>query len=259
MPKRVSDTMRPLTIRPHVLMHPEGSALIALGDTQVLCTATLEERVPPWLMNKGKGWVTAEYDMLPRATHTRNMRDSHKGKINGRTQEISRLVARALRGVIDLHALGERTITIDCDVIQADGGTRVASITGGFVALALAQKHLLERKLLKKPFILEHVAAISVGILESGPQLDLDYNMDSRAHVDMNVVMTGNEELVEIQGTGESRSFKRQELDTMVSLAFGALPALIAAQKAAIAAPYSAALGILGAVAAPNPDVFPHA
>jgi ribonuclease PH len=252
MPKRLSDTLRPLTIRPHVLVHPEGSALIALGDTQVLCTATLEERVPPWLSGKGKGWVTAEYDMLPRATHSRNMRDSHKGKINGRTQEISRLVARALRGVVDLQLLGERTLTIDCDVIQADGGTRVASITGGFVALALAQKHLLERKLIKKNFITENVAAISVGILESGPQLDLDYAMDCRAHVDMNVVMTGTERLVEIQGTGESRSFSRQELDAMVDLAFGALPALTAAQEAAIATPSSAALGILGAVAQPQ-------
>lgn len=256
MPKRPQDALRPLTIRPHVLVHPEGSALIALGDTQVLCTATLEERVPPWLMGKGRGWVSAEYDMLPRATHTRNARDSHKGKINGRTQEISRLVARALRGVVNLQLLGERTITVDCDVIQADGGTRVASITGGFVALALAQKHLLERKAVKKPFITEAVAAISVGILEGGPQLDLDYGMDSRAHVDMNVIMTTSERLVEIQGTGESRSFARSELDAMVNLAFGALPTLLAAQEAAINTPYSAALGILGAVA-PVPTPAP--
>lgn len=252
MPKRPHDALRPLTIRPHVLVHPEGSALIAVGDTQVLCTATLEERVPPWLMGKGRGWVSAEYDMLPRATHTRNQRDSHKGKINGRTQEIGRLVARALRGVVDLQLLGERTITVDCDVVQADGGTRVASITGGFVALALAQKHLIERKMLKKPFIKEAVAAISVGILEGGPQLDLDYAMDSRAHVDMNVVMTAGEHLVEIQGTGESRSFARTELDAMVNLAFGALPTLLEAQQRAIDTPYSANMGLV-AVAPAGP------
>ena len=246
MPKRPHDAMRPLTLRPHVLLHPEGSALIAVGDTQVLCTASIDERVPPWLMGKGKGWVTAEYDMLPRATHSRNARDSHKGKINGRTQEIGRLIARALRGVVDLQALGERTITIDCDVLQADGGTRVASITGGYVALALAQKHLMAHKGLKKAFLTDSVAAISVGVLASGPHLDLDYGMDSRAHVDMNVVMTGQGHLVEVQGTGESRSFTRAEHDALLDLAFGVLPQLRAAQEQAIETPYSAKLGLFG-------------
>jgi ribonuclease PH len=246
MPKRPHDALRTLTIRPHVLTHPEGSALIAFGDTQVICTATLDERVPPWLAGKGRGWVTAEYDMLPRATHTRNMRDSHKGKINGRTQEIGRLVGRALRGVVDLTALGERTIVIDCDVIQADGGTRCAAITGGYVALALALKALHERKPFKRDPLTTQVAAVSVGMLEGGPQLDLDYGMDSRAHVDMNVIMTGAEELVEVQGTGETRSFKRSELSAMLDLAFGALPTLLAAQREAINTPYNAQLGVLG-------------
>lgn len=247
MPKRADDALRPLTIRPHVLVHPEGSALIACGDTQVICTATVDDRVPPWLMGKGRGWVTAEYDMLPRATHTRNARDSHKGKINGRTAEIGRLVGRALRGVVDLAALGERTITIDCDVVQADGGTRVAAITGGYVALALSCNALLARRAIKKDPLRAQVAAISVGILEGGAQLDLDYSMDARAHVDMNVVMTGAGELVEIQGTGEARPFRRAELNVMLELAFGALPQLLAAQKAAIATPYNAQLGLVAA------------
>ena len=245
MPKRAPDALRPLTLRPHVLVHPEGSALIACGDTQVICTATIDERVPPWLMGKGRGWVTAEYDMLPRATHTRNARDSHKGRVNGRTSEIGRLIGRALRGVVDLAALGERTITIDCDVVQADGGTRVASITGGYVALALACNALLARKAIKRGPLRGQVAAISVGMLETGAQLDLDYGMDARAHVDMNVIMTAEGELVEIQGTGETRPFQRDELDVMLALAFGALPQLLAAQKAAIATPYNAQLGLV--------------
>lgn len=246
MPKRPHNLMRPIAIKPHFVAHPEGSALIAYGDTQVLCTASVDERLPPWLMGKGKGWVTAEYDMLPRATNTRNQRDSHKGKINGRTQEISRLIGRSLRTVVDMVALGERTITIDCDVLQADGGTRTAAITGGYVALALAIQNLMERKLLRASPLKGSVAAVSVGIIEGKPQLDLDYGMDSRAHVDMNVVMTGQEQLIEVQGTGEAAAFNRSELNEMLDLAFSALPALTEAQNKAIATPYSRAHGAFG-------------
>ena len=237
MAHRPSDRIRPLTLTPHYLAHPEGSVLICLGDTKVICTASVEERLPGWLVGKGRGWVTAEYDMLPRATHGRRPRDSHRGKLNGRTQEISRLIGRALRAVTNLEALGERSIVVDCDVIQADGGTRTAAITGGYVALALALTRLHARK----PFAIwplkDEVAAISVGELASGLQLDLDYAMDSQAAVDMNVVMTGKGELVEVQGTGEQRSFARQALGAMLDLAFAALPELLAAQRAAIAAP----------------------
>lgn len=239
MPRRAPNQLRPLALTPHYVVHPEGAALIECGDTRVLCTATVEELVPKWMAGKGRGWVTAEYDMLPRATTTRNQRDSHKGKVSGRTQEISRLIGRSLRGVVDLAALGERTVTIDCDVLQADGGTRTASITGGFVALALAVKHLIDEGKLKPNAMPEHVAAVSVGILDGAPQLDLDYGMDARAHVDMNVVMTGKGELVEVQGTGEGHTFKRAELDAMLDLALGALPALVEIQKRAIATPLS--------------------
>ena len=239
MPRRPANRPRPFVIKPHCLVHPEGSALIAYGDTQVLCTASLEDRVPPWLMGKGRGWVTAEYDMLPRATHSRSGRDSHRGKINGRTQEIGRLIGRSLRSVVDLEALGERTITIDCDVLQADGGTRTAAITGGCVALALALSHLEDKLGKKLKALKSFVAGISVGMLEGTPHVDLDYAMDSRAEVDMNVVMTDSGHLVELQGTAEARPFGRQDLSAMLDLAFAALPDLIAAQKAAIATPYN--------------------
>jgi ribonuclease PH len=196
--------------------------------------------VPKWMSGKGRGWVTAEYDMLPRATTTRNQRDSHKGKIAGRTQEISRLVGRSLRATVNTAAIGERTIVIDCDVIQADGGTRTASVTGGFVAMALAIKHLIQAGKLKPEAMPAHVAAISVGLIDNSPYLDLDYGMDSRAQVDMNVVMTGSGDLVEVQGTGEGHTFKRADLDALLDLALGALPSLVAIQKRAIEAPLAA-------------------
>jgi len=222
---------------PHYLAHPEGSVLVAFGETKVICTASVEERVPGWMVGKGRGWVTGEYDMLPRATNSRKDRDARRGRINGRTQEISRLIGRALRAVTSFEALGERTITVDCDVIQADGGTRTASITGGFVALALAINQLRERGAVKKEVLAQHIAAISVGLLDGEPVLDLDYSMDSRADVDMNVVMTGDGGLAEVQGTGEGTTFQRQQLDAMLDLAFGALPRLIELQERAIAAP----------------------
>ena len=247
MPRRASDSLRPVRIRPHYLLHPEGSALVAFGDTHVICTATVDDRVPPWLINKGRGWVTAEYDMLPRSTNTRNQRDSHKGKINGRTQEISRLIGRSLRSVVDMAALGERTITVDCDVLQADGGTRTAAITGGYVALALAIKHLQSKGVVKANALKGAVAAISVGVIEGKPTLDLDYGMDSRAQVDMNVVMTGTGDFIEVQGTGESASFSRQELNALLDLALGALPQLTAAQTEAINTPYDASQSGLAA------------
>jgi ribonuclease PH len=246
MPKRPVDALRPIFLRPHYLGHPEGSVLVAYGDTQVICTASVEDRVPPWLVGKGKGWVTAEYDMLPRATHTRNQRDAHRGKINGRTQEISRLIGRSLRSVVDLQVLGERCITVDCDVIQADGGTRTAAITGGYVALALAVEQLLSTKKLKRTPLVGQVAAVSVGIVGGVPQLDLDYGMDSRAHVDMNVVMTSDGKLIEIQGTAEGAAFSRSELTALLDLAFGALPHLVAQQNAAIATPFDPRLGATG-------------
>jgi ribonuclease PH len=237
MARRTHDQLRPFAITPHYLSHPEGSVLIEAGDTRVICTATVEDRVPPWLVGKGKGWVTAEYDMLPRATNTRNQRDSHRGRINGRTQEIGRLIGRSLRGVVDMTAFGERSITVDCDVIQADGGTRTAAITGGFVALALAMRHLESQKKAKPSAIRDHVAAISAGIIEGEPYIDLDYSMDSNAHVDMNIVMTGDGHLVEVLGTGEGGQFTRKELDGLLDLAFGSLPQLIDLQKRAIEAP----------------------
>ena len=241
MPRRSFNQLRRISITPHFLAHPEGSALIQCGDTRVICTATLEEAVPKWMTGKGRGWVTAEYDMLPRATTTRNQRDSHKGRIAGRTQEISRLIGRALRATVDMAKIGERTITIDCDVIQADGGTRTASITGGFVALSLALKNLVDKGAIPAAAMPDHVAAISVGLIEGSPFLDLDYSMDSRAQVDMNVVMTGKGELAEVQGTGEGATFKRADLDQLLDLALGALPQLIEVQKRAIATPYSEA------------------
>lgn len=239
MPRRRFDELRPILITPHFLAHPEGSALIACGDTKVLCTASVEDRVPNWMTGKGRGWITAEYDMLPRATTTRNMRDSHRGKVSGRTQEISRLVGRALRGAVDFAALGERTLTIDCDVLQADGGTRTAAITGGYVALALAIKTLQASGKIKTSALRGQIAATSVGIIDGSPFLDLDYSMDARADVDMNVVMTAEGELVEVQGTGEGGTFRRQALDQMLDLALGALPNIIAVQQRAIATPLS--------------------
>ena len=240
MPRRPANELRSLAITPHYLRHPEGSALIEWGDTKVICTASIEDRVPPWMTGKGKGWVTAEYDMLPRATSTRAQRDSQRGKPNGRAQEISRLIGRALRAVVEPTGFGERTITIDCDVIQADGGTRTASVTGGYVALALAIKHLVAKEQARKTALRDHVAAVSMGIVDGTAYLDLDYSLDSRAMVDMNVVMTGAGKLIEVQGTGEQAPFGRDELNQLLDLAFAALPRLVDVQKRAIDTPLSA-------------------
>lgn len=226
-----------MAMTPHYLAHPEGSVLVAFGDTKVICTASIAERVPPWLAGKGRGWVTAEYDMLPRATDSRKERDSRRGRVNSRSSEISRFIGRSLRAVTNLGALGERCINIDCDVIQADGGTRTASVTGGYVALALAVKRLLADRVAKPEALSREVAAISVGIVDGTPVLDLDYSMDSRAEVDMNVVMTAEGNLAEVQGTAEGATFERATLNAMLDLAFGALPDLVALQQRAIATP----------------------
>jgi ribonuclease PH len=228
---RRPDQLRPLTITPDYLKDPEGSALIRCGETWVVCTASVESKVPPFLKDSGKGWVTAEYAMLPRSTTTRSGRGG-----GGRAKEIERLIGRALRAAIDTAALGARTITVDCDVLQADGGTRTASITGGYVALAIAIKRLLRQKQLTKNPLIGQVAAVSVGIIEGEPRLDLPYVEDSVAQVDMNVVMTGAGKLVELQGTAEQGAFDRAELDRMVDLATGGIRALCDAQSAAIAA-----------------------
>lgn len=208
-----------MTITPNYNKHAEGSVLIEVGDTKVICTATVEERVPPFLKGQGKGWVTAEYSMLPRATQVRNQREAAKGKLGGRTMEIQRLIGRALRAVIDLEALGERSITLDCDVIQADGGTRTTSITGAYVALAFAIEKLSKERSLPRYPITDFLASVSVGVVKGVPCLDLNYEEDSSAKVDMNVVMTGEGKFVEIQGTGEEAPFARSELDELLQLA----------------------------------------
>jgi ribonuclease PH len=210
--------------------HAEGSVLIECGDTQVLCTASVEETIPPFLRGKGQGWVTAEYGMLPRSTHTRSAREAARGKQTGRTQEIQRLIGRSLRAVTDLKALGERTITIDCDVLQADGGTRTASITGGYVALVRACETLVKRRLIPASPLHGQVAAISVGIVGGVPVLDLDYAEDSQAETDMNVVMNNGGAFIEIQGTAEGHAFRRHELDAMLNLAASGTGQLFALQ-----------------------------
>ncbi len=227
--------LRPVKITRHYTKHADGAVLIECGDTQVLCTASVDEKVPPFLRGKGQGWLTAEYGMLPCSTGERMQREAAKGKQSGRTMEIQRLIGRALRSVVDLGKLGERTIQIDCDVIQADGGTRTAGITGAFVALHDAVEKLLRRQLLETTPILDHVAAVSVGIYEGVPVLDLDYPEDSSCDTDMNVVMTGNLGLVEVQGTAEGVTFDRQELNAMLDLAQQGIQQLIALQKAALA------------------------
>lgn len=225
-------TIRPIHITTDYIMHPEGSVLIELGKTKVICNATIEDRVPPFLRGQGKGWITAEYSMLPRATEKRNIRESSRGKVGGRTMEIQRLIGRALRSVVDLDAIGERTIWIDCDVIQADGGTRTASITGAFVAMVLACGTLLETEKLTKLPITDYLAAISVGVLPEGEiVLDLDYEKDFAADVDMNVVMTGEGKFVEIQGTGEEATFTYDELDLMLEQAKFGMDQLFLVQK----------------------------
>ncbi|MDO8436784.1 MAG: ribonuclease PH [Nitrosomonadaceae bacterium] len=228
--------LRPVKITRHYTKHADGAVLIECGDTRVLCTASVDEKVPPFLRGKGQGWLTAEYGMLPCSTGERMQREAAKGKQSGRTMEIQRLIGRALRSVVDLGKLGERTIQIDCDVIQADGGTRTAGITGAFVALHDAVEKLLQRQLLETTPILDHVAAVSVGIYEGVPVLDLDYPEDSSCDTDMNVVMTGSLGLVEVQGTAEGVTFDRQELNAMLDLAQQGIQQLIALQKTALAA-----------------------
>jgi ribonuclease PH len=231
---RGASDLRPVTMTPQYLMHPEGSVLIEAGRTKVICTASVEDRVPPFLRNSGKGWVTAEYGMLPRATTTRSTRESSSGKVGGRTQEIQRLIGRSLRAVTKLEELGERTVWIDCDVIQADGGTRTASITGSYVALVLALKTLMQRGALAHLPVEDHVAAISVGIVDGVPLLDLAYDEDSRAEVDMNVVKTSDGRYIEIQGTAETTPFERDRLYEMLALADAGIAELVALQKKAI-------------------------
>jgi len=216
---RDPQTLRPIKITRNYLKHAEGSVLIEMGDTKVICTASVEEKVPPFLRNTGKGWMTAEYSMLPRSTHTRRVRDSLTGRGSGRSFEIQRLIGRSLRSVTDLSGFGERTIWIDCDVIQADGGTRAASITGAYVALVDAFRRIVDNGIIKKVPIKDSVAAISVGKVEGKILLDLNYNEDSSAEVDMNVVMTGQGRFVEIQGTAEEAAFTKRELDELTQIA----------------------------------------
>ncbi len=234
---RRADELRQVRITPHFMPNAEGSALIEMGATRVICTATIDDRVPPFKRNTGQGWLTAEYSMLPRATQQRTQRETGRGGPGGRTHEIQRLIGRSLRAVTDLSLLGERTITIDCDVLQADGGTRTASITGAYVALALAvRKFASERRLSRLPVIGE-VAAVSVGIVGGTPLLDLKYDEDSRAGVDMNVVCTGDGRFIELQGTAEGEPFTRAETDALLDLAHGGLETLFAAQRAALEQP----------------------
>ena len=227
---RPADQLRPTRLTPHYLEHAEGSVLIEVGRTRVICAASVEDRVPAFLRGAGKGWVTAEYGMLPRATSTRNAREASRGKVSGRTQEIQRLIGRSLRAVTRLDALGERTIWIDCDVIQADGGTRTASISGGFVALVFALQGLKEKGVLKQIPITDHVAATSVGIVDGTPLLDLAYDEDSKAEVDMNVVMTGDRRFIEVQGTAEGAPFSRASHDALLALAETGIGRLVALQ-----------------------------
>jgi ribonuclease PH len=230
---RAPDELRPLSFVRGYTAHAEGSVLVGFGGTRVLCTASVEEGVPSFLRGKGQGWVTAEYGMLPRATHTRSAREAARGKQSGRTQEIQRLIGRALRAVVDLKALGERTITVDCDVLQADGGTRTAAITGGFVALADAIDTLIKRRALSANPIHGQVAAVSVGIFRGVPVLDLDYAEDSNAETDMNVVMNSGGAFVEVQGTAEGHAFRRHELDRLLDLASHGIAQLHEAQQSA--------------------------
>jgi ribonuclease PH len=233
---RRPNQLREVRITPHFMPYAEGSALIEMGSTRVICTATLEDRVPPFRRNTGQGWLTAEYSMLPRATQQRTQRETGRGGPSGRTHEIQRLIGRSLRTVIDLSRTGERTFTLDCDVLQADGGTRTASITGAYVALALACRRLVADKRLARTPLTGEVAAVSVGLDGGTPLLDLKYDEDSRAEVDMNVVCTGDGRFVEVQGTAEGRAFSRAEMDALLELARAGLETLFAAQREAIGA-----------------------
>ena len=231
---RLADALRPVVLQRGYTRHAEGSVLVAFGDTRVLCTASVEEKVPPHKRGSGTGWVTAEYGMLPRATHTRSDREAARGKQSGRTQEIQRLIGRSLRSVFDLAALGERSILIDCDVLQADGGTRTAAITGAFVAAHDAVTGLIAAGKLKASPIRDFVAAVSVGVVQGTPLLDLEYTEDSSCDTDMNVVMTGSGGFVEVQGTAEGVPFSRSEMDALLALADKGIRELVAAQRAAL-------------------------
>ncbi|MDT0633769.1 ribonuclease PH [Salinisphaera sp. W335] len=232
---RAADELRAIEFQRHFTMHAEGSVLVSFGDTRVICTASIEDRVPPWLRNSDQGWVTAEYGMLPRATNTRGGREAARGKQGGRTVEIQRLIGRSLRAVLDMKALGQRTVTLDCDVIQADGGTRTAAITGSYVALVDAVSRLRKQGKLKSNPIHGQIAAVSVGVFDGQPVLDLDYAEDSRAETDMNVIMNEAGAFVEIQGTAEGHAFRREELDAMLGLAEKGIGELTALQQQALA------------------------
>lgn len=232
---REPDELRAVSFTTEFTRYAEGSVLAVFGDTKVLCTASVENRVPGWMRNSGRGWVTGEYGMLPRATHTRSGREAARGKQSGRTQEIQRLIGRSLRAVTDLEALGERTVTLDCDVLQADGGTRTAAISGAYVALVIAMNKLCKRRQLKKSPVHGQIAAISVGIYDGVPVLDLDYDEDSNAETDMNVVMNEAGRFVEVQGTAEGHAFSREELDRLLELAAKGISDVIERQSAAIA------------------------
>jgi ribonuclease PH len=231
--ERLADVLRPVTLETGVNRYAEGSCLVSFGHTKVLVTASLEEGVPGFLRGKGQGWVTAEYGMLPRATHTRGRREAAQGKQSGRTQEIQRLIGRSMRAIVDLKALGERQISIDCDVIQADGGTRTASVTGAWVALRLATKYLLDEGVITADPILDQVAAVSCGVFKGAPVLDLDYEEDSNAEADANFVLTGKGDIVEIQATGEKRGFSEAEFESLFSLARKGIGELVTLQRAA--------------------------
>ncbi len=231
---RTADELRVVRITPDFLPHAEGSALIEIGRTRVICAASVEERVPPFLRNRGRGWVTAEYAMLPRATQQRTARETGRGGPSGRTHEIQRLIGRSLRAVADTTALGERTVTLDCDVLQADGGTRTASITGAYVAFALACRRLVRSGKITRSPVTSEVAATSVGIVDKTPLLDLKYDEDSRAEVDMNVVCTGDGRFIEVQGTAEGAPFTREEMDELLALAVRGVESLILVQREAI-------------------------
>ncbi len=228
---RKDNELRPVRITRGFIKSAEGSVLIELGNTRVICTASVEEKVPPFLKDQKKGWLTAEYSMLPRATPTRTIRESTQGRIGGRTHEIQRLIGRSLRAIIDLEAIGERTLWIDCDVIQADGGTRTASITGAYIALVDAVRYMIKNGIIEKNPIKDYLAAVSVGIVNGSPRLDLCYEEDSIAEVDMNVVMTGSGEFVEVQGTAEGKPFKKEVLDNLIKLAETGILRLINIQK----------------------------
>ncbi|MCE1245335.1 MAG: ribonuclease PH [Firmicutes bacterium] len=223
--------LRPVKITRNYIKHAEGSVLIEVGETKVICTATVDEKTPGWMKNTGKGWITAEYGLLPRSTKERNSREATKGRLSGRTQEIMRLIGRALRSVVDLNMMGERTIQIDCDVIQADGGTRTASITGAFVAIVDAFAHLQQAGIIKGRVLKSYLAAVSVGIIDNTEILDLNYEEDSRAQVDMNVIMTSRGELVEVQGTAEGNPFSKKQLYRLVDVAQKGINELIVVQK----------------------------